>query len=83
MTDHQAIRAALRHADKNGFDGMPEAYAALDRLEAQLENPLAVVKEQAEDSGLWFIAETITETILQKALRRIHAAVEGEIYYGQ
>jgi hypothetical protein len=39
--------------------------------------PQEVVDEQAEDEGLWFIPETITEDILQRALRRLHEAIEG------
>ena len=42
-----------------------------------IENPMIVVAEQAEDEGIWFFAEHITESILQQALRRLHAAVEG------
>lgn len=38
----------------------------------------AVVDEQAEDEGLWFQPTTITEDILQKALRRLHEAAEGK-----
>ena len=43
-----------------------------------MENPLDVVKEQAEDEGLWCEPVYITEAILQRALRRLHAAVEGK-----
>lgn len=43
-----------------------------------MENPKAVVNEQAEDGGLWCIPESIVEDMLQKALRRLHAAVEGK-----
>ena len=39
---------------------------------------MAVVNEQAEDEALWFIAEYITEDFLQRALRRLHAAIEGD-----
>jgi hypothetical protein len=42
----------------------------------KLEEIQAVVDEQAEDEGLWFIAETITEDILQRALRRLHEVIE-------
>lgn len=42
------------------------------------ENPVAVVNEQAEDEALWCQALTATEAYLQAALRRLHAAVEGE-----
>jgi hypothetical protein len=38
----------------------------------------AVVDEQANDEGLWFVPTTITEDILQRALRRLHAAIEGK-----
>ena len=39
---------------------------------------MRVVNEQAEDGGLWFVPQTITEDILQNALRRLHEAVEGK-----
>jgi len=52
-------------------------------LTPTIENAMTVVKEQAEDESLWFFAEHITESILQKALRRLHAAVEGEQYHGE
>ena len=38
----------------------------------------AIAAEQAEDTGLWFVATTATEAHLQAALRRLTAAVEGE-----
>jgi hypothetical protein len=38
----------------------------------------AVVAEQAEDAGLWFIAATEPEAYLQQALRRLHAVIEGK-----
>jgi len=37
-----------------------------------------MVEQQAEDEGLWAIAETATEAYLQAALRRLHAVIEGE-----
>jgi hypothetical protein len=37
-----------------------------------------LVQAQAEDAGLWFIAETAPEAYLQQELRRLHAAVEAE-----
>ena len=39
---------------------------------------LAMVAKQAEDEALWCQALTATEAYLQAALRRLHAAVEGE-----
>jgi len=47
-------------------------------LEREREALMEVVNEQAEDDGLWFVAESITEDMLQRALRRLHAAAEGE-----
>lgn len=38
---------------------------------------LELVDRQAEDEGLWFVAETAPEAYLQQELRRLHAAVEG------
>ncbi len=38
----------------------------------------AVVDEQANDAGLWFIAETCTEAYLQQALRQLHVVIEGK-----
>ena len=35
-----------------------------------------IMDEQASDEGLWFMPKTITEDYLQRALRRLHAAVE-------
>ena len=36
----------------------------------------ALVAEQANDDGLWFIAETAAEAYLQQELRRLHAVIE-------
>jgi hypothetical protein len=41
-----------------------------------LEDLKTLVAEQAEDDGLWFDAETITEAYLQQELRKLHAAIE-------
>jgi len=35
-----------------------------------------IVNEQAEDESLWFNAIYASEDILQRALRRLHAAIE-------
>jgi len=46
--------------------------------EERLKRIKALVDEQAEDEGLWFEPENITEDYLQQALRRLHAVVEGK-----
>lgn len=37
-----------------------------------------LVSKQAEDEGLWFIAETAPEAYLQTALRALHAVIEDQ-----
>lgn len=45
-------------------------------LESRLSAIQAVVDEQAEDDGLWFHAQYITEDHLQRELRRLHRVIE-------
>ena len=40
-------------------------------------NGQKVVAQQAEDDGLWFIAETAAEAYVQQELRKLHAVIEG------
>ncbi len=47
------------------------------RLAAEWATVDAVIDEQARDDGLWFLAPTAPEAYLQRALRRLHAAVEA------
>ena len=35
------------------------------------------VDAQAEDEGLWFVAETAAEAYLQQELRKLHAQIEA------
>ena len=41
------------------------------------ERLLKIVEAQANDPGLWFVAQTAPEGYLQSELRRLHAAVES------
>lgn len=41
-----------------------------------LKDIMQLVNEQAEDEGLWFIAENAPEDYLQQALRRLHKHIE-------
>jgi len=45
----------------------------MDELILQLRK---IVQSQAEDSGLWFVAETAPEGYLQQELRKLHDAAE-------
>lgn len=42
----------------------------------RLRSARKIVDQQAEDEGLWFVAEFATEAYLQTALRELHEAVE-------
>lgn len=44
----------------------------------QLEAIRALVAKQAEDEGLWFVAETAAEAYLQQELRKLHAVIESD-----
>lgn len=46
-------------------------------LEETIAVQLALVHKQAEDEGLWFIAQTAPEAYLQQELRRLHGAIEA------
>lgn len=37
-----------------------------------------LVDVQAKDEGLWFVPVYASEAYLQRALRELHAAIEGE-----
>jgi hypothetical protein len=50
----------------------------IERLRAALELCSSIVEAQAKDEGLWFIAQTMPEAYLQKALRLLHATIEGK-----
>lgn len=53
---------------------------AADRISAdgeRLATLRALVDKQAADPSLWFQHRYITEDILQRALRTLHAAIEG------
>lgn len=54
------------------------SWRANGKLLAQLAEVRELVDKQAEDEGLWCIAETAAEAYLQQELRRLHAAIEGE-----
>jgi len=53
---------------------MSQRIAGLEAENARLQ---AIVDEQAEDEGLWFVAETAPEAYLQQELRRLHAAIDA------
>ena len=50
--------------------------AGMNRLSINSQKLRALVETQAEDEGLWFYAQYITEAYLQQALRELHALIE-------
>lgn len=57
------------------IDDITRMVALLPSL-ASVRKVRAIVHEQAEDEGLWFVAETASEAYLQQELRKLHAAIE-------
>lgn len=47
-------------------------------MDESIERIMEVVAEQAEDEGLWFVAELASEAYLQHGLRRLHEVIEKE-----
>ena len=43
-----------------------------------IKEPKSLNDRQAEDDGLWFIAQTAPEAYLQQELRRLHRLIVGE-----
>jgi len=65
------------YAKKAGvfFDKHPKVTYS-EFLEAHIERIQALVDEQAEDEGIWFQAQHITEFLLQGELRKLHRVIE-------
>lgn len=49
---------------------------AEEALRTDRDELCEIVEAQADDEGLWFVAQTAPEGYLQQELRRLHAAVE-------
>lgn len=49
-----------------------------EKMRADIKKIKTLVEEQANDEGLWFIAETAPEAYLQQALRKLHRVIEEE-----
>lgn len=66
VTDHPEYHDGLYCPQCNPYN--PQAIAFRRLLE--------LVNAQAEDAGLWFVAETAPEAYLQQELRRLHRLIE-------
>jgi hypothetical protein len=63
-------------ADLSAAAAEHDARIRREAVEAERTQLMAIVNAQAEDEGLWFVAQTMPEGYLQEALRKIHAAIE-------
>lgn len=81
----QILAVVQRYLPPDGIDAQ-QAIGEIIKLidpwppvaERQMTTAKALVLAQAEDDGLWFIAERASEAYLQHALRALHAAVESD-----
>ncbi len=62
----------------DGHHGDKEARHILGEQLKRMALARELVNVQAEDEGLWFVPEHITESALQQALRELHEVVEGK-----
>tara|TARA_Y100000310_G_scaffold288644_1_gene314450 strand:+ start:49 stop:798 length:750 start_codon:yes stop_codon:yes gene_type:complete len=60
----------------DGTDGEYDCPVCAETPGPSLDDVRAMVDKQAEDEGLWFVAETAPEAYLQQELRALHAEVE-------
>ncbi|MCK5609392.1 hypothetical protein KAR91_46395 [Candidatus Pacearchaeota archaeon] len=70
---------ANRHAIKNHPDQelIKKFTDVCNGLSRKLDAIQEKVDKQAEDEGLWFIAEHCSEGYLQEALRELHKVIEN------
>lgn len=72
--------AKITYAHSKGFVDGVESGRGIER--AKVEVLVALVSEQAEDDGLWFMAQYAGEGYRQQELRRLHAAIEAAYQEG-
>ena len=63
----------------SGTTNITSEIAQLEAENERLTEAKEVIKVQAEDEGLWFLAKTAPEGYLQQELRRLHAIIEGDV----
>ena len=67
---------ATHGKDPAPIDIWDAAHAA--GMKKQRDRIQAIVDQQAEDEGLWFMAQTAPEAYLQEQLRLLHRVIEGQ-----
>jgi hypothetical protein len=79
--DAEDARRSEESAIRDAEDERARAEAAEQRvadLTEALRRIRGVVDAQAEDDGLWFVADSIVEAYFQQELRSLHATIENE-----
>lgn len=74
ISDNELQRIADRSAANKAF--IKARNQEWRRIVMQLNRLQDLMEIQAEDEGLWFVAETSAEAYLQEALRKLHRAIE-------
>ena len=74
-----AKRAMRIGSNMTGNRPKTDAETTPEKLQRLIATEIIVLK-QADDYDLWCVAETEAEECLQRALRRLHAAIEGETF---
>ena len=78
-SENKKLKAKLRVARDSQlrtYDGLSEKADKYDELEARFERIQKKVDAQAEDEGIWFMAESGPEAYLQRELRELHRVIE-------
>lgn len=74
----EQVRRGQERGDWVRLADVERRYADVEPLIRKMRELRALVNEQAEDAGLWFIAQYASEAELQQALRRLHSAIEDD-----
>jgi len=64
--------------NKEEFNSLVNWVNSRDTEENDDDTLRQLVDRQAEDEGLWFVAQTAPEAYLQQALRELHALIEND-----
>lgn len=75
--EDDGTNAAMLRAGAQAMRDLEAAQERVKELEETIEVQLMLVRKQAKDEGLWFVAQTAPEAYLQRELRRLHGALEA------
>ncbi len=84
---HSAVDQDLRRERDEALAALGAAQAEVEKLrrfrhiDSLIMTARLMIEEQAEDEGLWLMAETAPEEYLQKALRRLHTVIEAAVAF--